>query len=742
MPYHPATGTLRHHHMALRALFIVAICLGSFLLFLVEPMIARMALPKLGGAPSVWNSAMLVYQLLLLAGYGYAHLIAGLPTRAQRLVHISLFALAALSLPISLGNAVMPVQANPYLWVPYLLLTSIGPVFFIVAAQAPLLQRWYALAGGDAPYPLYAASNLGSFTGLIAYPLIAEPLLTTAQQAHYWSIGYGGLLVLVLACAMAVPGDRVAAETAGPSAVPRPTTRMVCSWLLFATVPSGLMLSTSLHLTTDIVAMPLLWVLPLGLYLLSFSVAFASSRRLADFFERLAPLILLMAGCAAFVDSTPAPFAMAFLALFSLFTLSVALHNRLFDQRPDPTHLTQFYLVMSLGGVIGGLFCALMAPLIFNWAYEYPILLVLAALALKPRTVFNSGLWLAQNTAVAARGRMAMVAGIAVLAALGFVTRDTVTLKFMLGFLIIVITIAGLGAPRLFVAGLVGVMLCFSGWSKLVLSAQDGMMTRSFFGIYSVHEEVPGARSLAHGTTVHGVQNISSGLETVPTAYYAPHSGVGLAMAATPQLFGPSARIDVVGLGVGTLACYAKPAQRWRFYEIDPAVAKIALDARYFSFLQRCRPGPTILIGDARITLAQQRSNDADVLVIDAFSSDSVPMHLLTREAFAIYRRHLQPRGLLMIHISNRYIDLRPVIAAAAKAGWSAALRQYVPDTAGAALNFRPSVWVALSADPAKIAELKAESPAGAWEPLAARAGFAPWEDGYASILPLLRVAR
>ncbi|MCY7339142.1 MAG: hypothetical protein LH465_04210, partial [Sphingomonas bacterium] len=365
---------------ATRWRFVATICAGSFLLFLIQPMIARMALPRLGGAPAVWNSAMLVYQALLLGGYAYAHWLGRFAPRRQALIHLALFAVAAAMLPIGLIAANPPPGANSFVWVPWLLLMSIGPLFLVVAAQAPLMQRWFAISGGGDPYPLYAASNLGSFSGLIAYPLLVEPFVPVAEQSLGWSAAYGALVLLVAWCAWRLPN--AAAATIYPVAddAPPVAARTVWRWIFLAAIPSGLMLSTTLHLTTDIVAMPLLWVIPLGLYLLSFSVAFSENRRLAHFFTRSAPFVLLIAACGAFDIPHALTMFFAFFTLLSLFAVSVVFHSALFECRPAPVHLTRFYLAMSVGGALGGLFCALIAPLIFNWTYEHPLLMLASAL--------------------------------------------------------------------------------------------------------------------------------------------------------------------------------------------------------------------------------------------------------------------------------------------------------------------------------------------------------------------------
>lgn len=732
-----------------RTRFVLTICAGSFLLFLVQPMIARMALPRLGGAPSVWNSAMLVYQALLLGGYAYAHMLGRFPARRQALIHLGLFLVAAIFLPIGLMGWQPPQDMEPALWVLWLLGASIGPLFFVVAAQAPLLQRWFALADGGDPYPLYAASNLGSFAGLIAYPLLVEPLLTLKAQSLLWSLSYGALFFLVYASARRLPLDSAGPAVAEASDAPLPDGRRMLHWLALAAVPSGLMMATSLYLTTDIVAMPLLWVLPLGLYLLSFSVAFAARRGAADLCMLIAPLVLLIGACIAFTGGIHFPVFIALGILAVLFVAATALHARMYDLRPAPVHLTRFYLLMSVGGMLGGLFCALLAPLIFDWTYEYPILLVAAALLLPAREALLRLPGLLWEDA----GRRTWLAALMLLLGLalsmvggGLVMGDATPplVKSICFVTIIAMAILTLGQRFMTAAMLVYLMLCLSGWEKLSQSA-SGMLTRSYFGVYGVTNKGAdggaGERILFHGTTLHGIQNLTPGRERDPTSYYAPDSGVGLALRHAPDLFGPQARIDVVGLGAGTLACYKRPGQTWRFYEIDPAMVAIARDPADFTFLSRCQPQADIVIGDARMTLARQQAGGADLLVIDAFSSDSIPMHLLTREAMDIYGRRLARNGLLLIHISNRYLDLRPVVAGdAAAAGWHARLRHYVPDKRDDGRHYAASLWIALSRDPARLDHLMALSGREKWQLIEPRRGFSAWTDDHASILPVLKI--
>lgn len=725
-----------------KPLFLVTVVTGSFLLFLTQPMIARMALPRVGGAPAVWNSAMLVYQALLLGGYAYAHWLSKLRSRRQAGIHLAMLALAALWLPIGIRDELMPPDAEPTLWVPWFLVTSIGPLFLLVSTQAPLMQRWYALetSRGD-PYPLYAASNLGSFAGLISYPLLVEPLLPLAEQSALWTVGYILLVLLVGGCALTIPAGAV--DRLPEVADARPTAARRLLWIVLAAVPSGLMLSTTTHLTTDIVAMPLLWVLPLGLYLLSFAVAFSVRRRPTEFITFLVPLLIVVTGVAAFSTKAQNPLYSATFELLLLFGVSVAFHGEMYRLRPPPSQLTHFYLAMAVGGMVGGIFCAILAPVLFDWIWEHPILVLAAAALVPQRALFPF-----VERAWGARNRWLRLAVPAAALALAFLTAAYFgpikgNLALAGGIAIILLAVISVGRRASFVLCIVALMLCFGGLRMLNDSLGGLDRTRSYFGVYIVRDyDYPAPyRVLQHGTTLHGLQSLEPGKERQPTTYYAPRSGVGLALRQADFLYGNHARVGVVGLGTGTLSCYARPGQTWQFFEIDPAIVKIATDGGSFSFLRNCAPQAQVMLGDARLTLARQVAGRLDILALDAFSSDAVPMHLLTREAFGVYGRVLQPAGLLLVHISNRYVDLAPVVAAAARQGkWQTAVLDYNPTDLETEEHAGRSVWIALSRNPMKIAELTLGSMGqGEWRPLPSAKQFPGWTDDFASILPLLR---
>lgn len=723
-----------------RALFVAAILTGSFLLFLVQPMVARMALPRLGGAPNVWNSAMLVYQALLLGGYWYAHRLARLPFRRQAQIHLALFALAALTLPVSLASLPPPRPGSEVLWVPALLALTIGPVFFLVAAQAPLMQRWYtAHPGAGEPWALYAASNLGSFGGLIAYPLLAEPLLSLHAQSWGWSLGYGLLLALIALCARArwalaeVPQPQ-AAEPAGV-AIPR---ARVLLWLALAAVPSGLMLSTTTHLTTDLFAMPLLWVIPLGLYLLSFTLAFADRRGPARAVSALAWVVVLGAGGLAMVSQGSSGLVPVLASVVLLFVVCVALHARMYDLRPPAARLTDFYLVMSAGGALGGVFTALVAPLAFDWVWEHPVL-VLAAAALLPRDALPDWRRL--------KGLEPDMARLALLALLGFA-------GFLLWRLYDVNTLVEPGAIRWVLAGaLVMAGLLLAPWRRAVLPlllgimlVQGGLQTvqdtreririRSYFGIYTVRDfPEQRLRTLAHGTTLHGQQSTDPALRRTPLTYYGPGSGAGIAFAHAPALLGPAPRVGVVGLGTGSLACFHHPGERLTYFEIDPAVLRLSRNGT-FTFIRDCAPDARVVLGDARLELAKAPRGSFDLLAIDAFSSDAIPLHLMTDEALGVYLDALAPRGVLLVHISNRFIDLEPVLAAGVRQrGLFAAMREDNPPESD---ELTASSWVAITRDAGQLSALERQAPGMPWRPLSAAAPRA-WSDDHASILPYIQ---
>lgn len=738
MKFSPLAGSVR-------PLFVATVLVGSFLLFLVQPMVARMALPRLGGAPNVWNSAMLVYQALLLAGYAYAHRLSRQPFRRQAPIHLVLMVLAGISLPVALFNLPSSAAGWEVLWVPLLLALTIGPVFFLVSAQAPLMQKWFAAhPHAGEPWALYAASNLGSFAGLIAYPLLAEPLLRIDSQSWVWSLGYGLLIGLVALSAWSRwrVADRVEEAPAQRMADAPPVgTRRILLWLALSAVPSGLMLSTTTHLTTDIFAMPLLWVIPLGIYLLSFVVSFADRRELTWAVTVFAPITILLAGGLAMVSDNAGTVSLAAASVLLLFVIAVSLHGRLYESRPEPAQLTLFYLTMSVGGALGGAFTAIVAPVLFDWVWEHPILVFAAAL-LMPLPELLPWRRLPGLEPDKARLTAGILLALAIFLALLLYGVASETDK-ELHRIVLTVMLAGIGILLaswrwLFAAVLAMLMLAQGGLDTLE-ETFEGSRTRSYFGVYTVRDYPQSRlRMLIHGTTLHGQQSLDPAKKDETTTYYGPGSGVGLALDQADVLYGEGARIGVIGLGTGTLACLRKPGQDWTFFEIDPAVLEFSRDGT-FTYLSDCAPEAKVVIGDARLELADARPANFDILAVDAFSSDAIPLHLLTTEAIGVYLRALSKDGLLLIHISNRYFDLEPVLSAIAKQrGLAAAVRNDNPSDRH---RLTPSSWVVFSRDPQKLKALAHAHPDAAWEGLKPPAPQA-WTDDYASILPHIRWQR
>lgn len=725
-----------------RAVFFATIITGSFLLFLVQPMVARLALPLVGGAPSVWNSAMLSYQTLLLGGYGYAMWLSNQPLKRQTIIHISLLLLAVLTLPITLREWVPTHQGLEALLIPLLLLVSIGPVFGLVSAQAPLMQRWYvADPKAGEPWWLYSISNFGSLGGLLAYPLLVEPLFSTSAQVWAWSLGYCVLIALVCLAAWTrrhVADAPIAAPSDRHDEASLPISRgRIALWLALAAVPSGLMLSTTTHLTTDIVAMPLLWVIPLALYLLSFMVAFASRQNLAQLFLFVTPLIMLLSTRVMMSSTQQASIFLLVLTLILFFSVCTALHSRLYSLRPHHSQLTKYYFIMSLGGALGGAFTALVAPLIFSWTWEHPLLLVMAALLIPLPVLFD---WPARFGIAPARARIlatafAMVGLTVAFGPLSSALRDSHSVLQVASLVaVILIGIACLAWRALFVALMCGLMLALGGFDTIASMTKSDTQ-RSYFGVYRIRDDDVGkTRNLLHGTTIHGVQSLEPSLRRTPLSYYGASSGAGQVLTQTEAMFGRDARVGVVGLGGGTLACYGRPGQAWTFFEIDPVVWDYSRDGT-FTFLRDCTPDAKVIIGDARLELAKLPKAGLDVLAVDAFSSDSIPLHLLTDEAIGIYMGALTEDGLLLIHISNSFMHLEPAIAALAKKRGLAALQLFDRPAKGA--RTIASHWVVLARDGATLGKLRANMDDERWKPLMEPHGPA-WTDDHASVLPYI----
>ena len=667
----------RRAHL-LPVLFTATIFLSAALLFFVQPLFARIALPEIGGAPAVWTTAMLFFQTVLLAGYTYAHLTTRyLPTRAQLGVHMLLWAAALLFLPLSIPDGWGLNPDQPVAWQTLSLFAlGVGVPFALLSANAPLIQSWYARSGGpsaDDPYFLYGASNFGSFAALLAFPLVAEPLFGATAIGWGFAAGFVALGAGLLASGLAAGrGGAKVDHRAERSQLSMPH---MARWALLAFVPSSLMLAVTTKVSTDIGAMPLVWVIPLALFLLTFTLTFTQRTFLSDrVLLALALLGTVFAG-AAFLGAFGNHLGLvtAGLVVLAFFAVALWAHRRLYQARPDAAGLTLFYIVMSVGGAMGGLFNAILAPSLFDDLYEGPLTLALA-LVLMAVPVLN------------ARGALRGAVILSVAATALWITRPD---------------------DQLF-------------------------RDRSFFGTHKVVAQ-SGLRLYTNGTTVHGAQRLADLGAARPEPLFYYHRQGPMAQALSHAA--PDARIGIVGLGVGSLACYAAPGQDWQFYEIDPLVDQVARDPALFGFMSSCAGDAPTHLGDARVVLAGQNELQFDLLVIDAFSSDSVPVHLMTDEALGLYMDRLAPGGLLLFHISNRYYDLaRPLGRVAVARGLEARLRHHTGDLANDPGHSGSTV--------AALAQT-----ADGLSPIAGRPGWGPlgndggdvWTDDFANVLSVLK---
>ena len=728
-PSSPAGATAGR---GLVVLFTVASFVGSTLLFLVQPLVAKLLTPLLGGTPDVWNTAMVFFQATLLLGYGVAHLGARWLRGRQIPVQVIVVAVPLLALPLAVpAGWRLPDGTAPALWTLVVLAVTVGLPFLALSTASPTFQRWFSLSGhrhAADPYFLYAAGNVGSLLALLAYPLLLEPRLSTTDQSRLWSLGYLSFVLLTGTCAWALRRrpDAVAAlaiAEAGPSSAPL-APRLRLRLVAFAFVPSLLLLGVTRHLSTDIASIPLLWVVPLALYLLSFVLAFGRSpTRLIDLSGRTVALLAvpLAASFAASFDSVwlvLVPHLVFFLAATTL------AHARLAELRPPADRLTEFYLWISLGGVLGGIAGALVAPAVFTSILEYPLALGLVV-AMRPATSAARRHLDARGIAIA--GALVIGLGLAWRATGAAATPEAARMPVLFLALVGAGAYVALRSPRTFALAIGGVLLV-AGLAEPnpTLDAE-----RTFFGVHRVFEDDQGRHVLANGTTTHGMQDPAD--PATPLGYYHPDGPIGDVF--TSGVDAPARAVAVVGLGSGALAAYGRPGDTFTYYEIDPAVARIASDQAYFSYLADSAADTDIVLGDGRLSL--ERTEDLyDIVVLDAFSSDAIPIHLLTAEAVQDYLAHLRAGGVLAVHISNRYFDLAPVVSRLADAfGLSAVGRLDAPPPDQVDAGHWSSTWVALAADPAALSGL---DPDDGWGALPAPEGRL-WTDDYSDLLGSFR---
>ncbi len=724
--------------------YTAAIFVSALLLFSVQPLFTKMVLPRLGGSPAVWSVAMVFFQSLLLAGYAYAHLLMQIRNRAIPVAaHLVLLVVALLTLPLSIsGGFGEPPTSGYAFWLLALFAVSIGLPFFALAANNPMLQAWFVRTGhpaGPDPYFLYASSNIGSFLALLSYPVLLEPMFTLRTQNLIWTAGYGLLILLIASCGALLlrsPGLAAADLEVEQTDAPAPTWAQRARWIFLAAVPSGLLIAVTAHISTDVAAAPLLWVLPLSLYLLTWVLVFQSRPLIPHWLVlQLQPLaiagvvILLAVGGEQNLLLTLGGHQLCF------FVIAMACHGELARTRPAAKYLTGFYVALSFGGMVGGLFAGLIAPFIFSWVAEYPILVALAALC-RPETE--------ERWPGLTRWYWPLIA---------LVTVALIAPTFSIGKVA-----AWLEDNRVWVAGGVGVL---AGLAALALNADRWKIfatvvtalvliriypadegrtetVRSFFGVHKIVVTPHGQyHVLMHGTTIHGAQKIvnSDGTPVTgrpePITYYHKDGGIGQAVTAIRERKGAPLKVAVIGVGSGTLTCAAEPGESWKFFEIDQTMVDTASDPKYFSYIRNCAPDFKPVIGDARLTFAREPDGLYDLIIVDAYSSDAIPIHLATKEAMAIYKAKLAPQGAVVMHVSNRHLELESVVVGIADAN---DLKSWVYDEdSGRDDEYIFSTDVVVSAR--EETDVGSLASSDKWDERQPTEGQRVWTDDYSNVL-------
>jgi SAM-dependent methyltransferase len=749
-------------------LYAFTILVSAFLLFQVQPVIAKIILPWFGGSAAVWTTCLLFFQMVLLLGYLYAHAVVRyLKPRMQMLVHAGLLLVSAAALPIYPKLSWKPTGGEePTFAILKLLMLSVGLPYFLLSTTGPLIQAWYARRfKGAMPYRLYALSNAGSMFALISYPALFEPVFGTHKEATIWSIAYGVFIVLCGFAAFRSGSDVTAANAGDEAGEHRPGLRQYVLWMALPACASVLLLATTNHLSQNVAAIPFLWVLPLSIYLLTFILCFEGSGwyRRNPYLQLLAVAVASMA-LADTVDASGAVPIKILVPLFSmgLYTCCMVCHGELARLKPHPRYLTHFYLMISAGGAVGGLFVGLLAPHVFRALYEFQLGIAACAILtlivlqgdseyswfrqlLPPWRLLLSGAALAVAAYVAynMRGPLLDIAGKVAHRFSGENeprgVENWMVLTLMLACAILVLIAARGGRVRgnlrAMAAEMVALVLIgYIGYHMRQLTADYRLTVRNFYGSLRVRDsgsptELDATRTLTHGTINHGEQFLNPARRDLPTTYYGPGTGVGLAI--TEKGKGHAIRVGVIGLGTGTLAAYGREGDYFRFYEINPLVLNVA--RTQFTFLNDCKAKLDVAMGDARLSLEKEPDEHFDVLAVDAFSSDSIPVHLLTYEAIQLYFRHLNPDGILAVHISNRYLDLEPVLK-----GEVAALQKtarLIDNEEDESQDVFTATWV-LIANPAT--GFNAEEMSKSTE-VASKRNVRLWTDDYSNLFQILK---
>ena len=659
--------------------YTFAIFVSALLLFSVQPLFTKMVLPRLGGSTAVWSVAMVFFQSLLLAGYAYAHYLMQLRNRLIPVaVHLVLLVIALLTLPLSIANGWGEPPTSGYaFWLLGLFAVSIGLPFFALAANNPLLQAWFVRTGhpsGPDPYFLYASSNIGSFLALLSYPVLLEPMFTLRAQNMIWTGGYALLIVLIASCGvLLLRSPAVAGVDLDDAEAPAPPWILRARWIFLAAVPSGLLIAVTAHISTDVAAAPLLWVLPLSLYLLTWVLVFQSHPLLPHKWMLMAQplaitgvIVLLAVGGEQNLLLTLGGHQLCF------FVIAMACHGELARTRPAAKYLTGFYVALSFGGMVGGFFAGLLAPFMFSWIAEYPILLALAALCRPPGGEERFPRWSSWYWPF-----LAVLAVVLIAPSwsngkiMSWLVAHRVWVAAAVGALSALLAL-GLNANRWKIFATVAVALVLIR----AYPTDEGRVetVRSFFGVHKIVVTPRGKyHVLMHGTTIHGAEKFRNNDGTPVTGrpeaitYYHRDGGIGQAIAAVRERKGGPLRVAVIGLGAGTLTCASEPGENWKFFEIDQTMVDTARDPKYFTYIQNCEPDLKPVIGDARLTFAKEPDGLYDLIIVDAYSSDAIPIHLATVEAMKIYKDKLAPQGAVVMHVSNRHLELSSVVVGIAE---------------------------------------------------------------------------
>jgi hypothetical protein len=723
--------------------YTAAIFTSALLLFSVQPLFTKMVLPRLGGSPAVWSVAMVFFQSLLLAGYAYAHVLMQARSRVIPVaVHLALLVIALLTLPLSIaGGWGEPPTGGAAFWVFGVFAVSIGLPFLALAANNPLLQAWFVRTGhpdGPDPYFLYASSNIGSFLALLSYPVLLEPLFSLRTQNLIWTALYGVLILLIAGCGILLlraPASLMTAQR-DDADVPAPAFAFRLRWIFLAAVPSGLLIAVTAHISTDVAAAPLLWVLPLSLYLLTWVLVFQSRPVLPHkWVLALQPMaitgvvVLLAVGGEQNLLLTLGGHQLCF------FVIAMACHGELARTRPPANYLTGFYVALSFGGMVGGLFAGLIAPYTFSWIAEYPVLIALAALC-RPQADERLPQWSRWTWLLLAALAVALVAPSWSSGRLfSWLDDHRVWVIGAVGVLSAALAL-GLNASRWKIAATVALALVLIR----AFPADDGRVetVRSFFGVHKI-VVTPGDRYhvLMHGTTIHGAEKFHND-DGTPVAgrpeaitYYHRDGGIGQAISAIRERKGAPLRVAVIGLGAGTLVCASEPAEDWKFFEIDQTMVDTARDPKYFTYIRDCEPDLKPVIGDARLTFAKEPDGIYDLIIVDAYSSDAIPIHLATEEAMEIYKQKLAPQGAVAMHVSNRHLELSSVVVGIADAN---DLKSWVfSEDSGRDNEYIFSTTVVVSAR--EEADVGAIASSDKWTLTEADENQRVWTDDYSNVL-------